>query len=180
MSYLSEFLKNKSVGAVSSSSKSLGKYLFGNLDYSNATVIVERGGGQGVFTYEILKLINPACKLLVFETNEAYCKKLKYTIQDDRAVIINDSAEKIGDYLEKHNFEKADHIISSLPLSMFSLELKEDILKNTTYFLSDRGQFLQFQYLPFDYKRLKKHFREVKMNFSIRNLPPVFIYRCSL
>ena len=96
---------------------------------------------------------------MVFETNEAFCKKLKYTIQDDRAVIINDSAEKIGDYLEKHNFEKADHIISSLPLSMFSLELKEDILKNTTYFLSDRGQFLQFQYLPFDYKRLKKHFR---------------------
>ena len=117
MSYLSEFLKNKSVGAVSSSSKSLGKYLFGNLDYSNAKVIVELGGGQGVFTYEILKLINPACKLLVFETNEAFCKKLKYTIQDDRAVIINDSAEKIGDYLEKHNFEKADHIISSLPCS---------------------------------------------------------------
>ena len=97
---------------------------------------------------------------MVFETNEAFCKKLKYTIQDDRAVIINDSAEKIGDYLEKHNFEKADHIISSLPLSMFSLELKEDILKNTTYFLSDRGQFLQFQYLPFDYKRLKKYFLE--------------------
>ena len=111
MSYLSDFLKNKSVGAVSSSSKSLGKYLFGNLDYSNAKVIVELGGGQGVFTYEILKLINPACKLLVFETNEAFCKKLKYTIQDDRAVIINDSAEKIGDYLEKHNFEKAAHII---------------------------------------------------------------------
>ena len=56
MSYLSEFLKNKSVGAVSSSSKSLGKYMFGNLDYSNAKVIVELGGGQGVFTHEILKL----------------------------------------------------------------------------------------------------------------------------
>ena len=85
MSYLSEFLKNKSVGAVSSSSKSLGKYMFGNLDYSNAKVIVELGGGQGVFTHEILKLINPECKLLVFETNEAFCKKLKDTMQDDRA-----------------------------------------------------------------------------------------------
>ena len=95
-------------------------------------------------------------------------------------MIIHDSAEKIGDYLQKHNFEKADHIISSLPLSMFSLELKEDILQNATQFLSDRGQFLQFQYAPFDYKRLKKHFRKVKMNFSIRNFPPAFVYRCSL
>lgn len=180
MSYLREFLKNKSVGAVSSSSKSLGKYMFGKLDYSNTKVIVELGGGQGVFTHEILKLINPECKLLVFETNEVFCKKLKITTQDDRAVIINESAEKIGDYLQKHNFEKADYIISSLPLSMFSLELKEDILQNATQFLDDKGQFLQFQYAPFDYKRLKKHFVKVKMNFSIRNFPPAFVYRCSL
>ena len=180
MSYLSEFLKNKSVGAVSSSSKSLAKYMFGNLDYSNAKVIVELGGGQGVFTHEILTLINPECKLLVFETNEAFCNMLKDTTQDDRAVIIHDSAEKIGDYLQKHNFEKADHIISSLPLSMFSLELKEDILHNATQFLTDQGQFLQFQYAPFDYKRLKKHFGKVKMNFSTRNFPPAFVYRCSL
>ena len=180
MSYLSEFLKNKSVGAVSSSSKSLGKYMFGNLDYSNAKVIVELGGGQGVFTHEILKLIPSTCKLLVFETNETFCKKLKKTIQDDRVVIIHDSAEKIGSYLQTYKYDKADHIISSLPLSMFSLELKTNILQNASRYLVDRGQFLQFQYAPFDYKRLKKHFGKVKMNFSMLNFPPAFVYRCSL
>ena len=76
--------------------------------------------------------------------------------------------------------EKADHIISSLPLSMFSLELKESILQNATGFLSDVGQFLQFQYAPFDYKRLKSHFGSVKMSFSMRNFPPAFVYRCML
>ena len=85
------------------------------------------------------------------------------------------NAEKIR-LSAKTQFEKADHIISSLPLSMFSLELKEDILQNATQFLDDKGQFLQFQYAPFDYKRLKKHFVKVKMNFSIRNFPlPLFI-----
>ena len=180
MSYLSEFIKNRSVGAVSSSSKSLGRFMFGNLNYSDAKVIVELGGGRGVFTHEILKLINSECKLLVFEVNEVFCNQLKSEIHDERVTIINDSAEHIGTYLQQHLFEKADHIISSLPLSMFSLELKESVLKNTSLFLSDVGQFLQFQYAPFDYKRLKSHFGSVKMSFSMHNFPPAFVYRCML
>ena len=112
--------------------------------------------------------------------NEAFCKKLNSEIQDERVVIINESAEHIGKYLRKYQFEKADHIISSLPLSMFSLELKESILQNATNFLSEVGQFLQFQYAPFDYKRLKTHFGKVKINFSLLNFPPAFVYRCSL
>ena len=120
------------------------------------------------------------CKLLVFEVNEVFCKKLKSEIQDERVAIINDSAEHIGKYLQQHQFEKADHIISSLPLSMFSLELKESILKNVTDFLSDKGHFLQFQYAPFDYKRLKSHFGSVKMNFSMLNFPPAFVYKCMM
>ena len=180
MSYLSEFIKNRSVGAVSSSSKSLGRFMFGNLNYLDAKVIVELGGGRGVFTHEIIKLLNPNCKLLVFEVNEAFCKKLNSEIQDERVVIINESAEHIGKYLRKYQFEKADHIISSLPLSMFSLELKESILQNATNFLSEVGQVLQFQYAPFDYKRLKTHFGKVKINFSLLNFPPAFVYRCSL
>ena len=122
--------------------------------------------------------MNTDCKLLVFEVNKAFCNKLKSEIQDERVTIINDSAEQIGLYLNQHMFDKADHIISSLPLSMFSLELKESILKNATDFLSDKGHFLQFQYAPFDYKRLKSHFGSVKMNFSILNFPPAFVYRC--
>ena len=58
MSYLIEFIKNRSVGAVSSSSKSLGRFMFGKLNYSDAKVIVELGGGRGVFTHEILKLMS--------------------------------------------------------------------------------------------------------------------------
>ena len=81
MSYLGEFIKNRSVGAVSSSSKSLGRFMFGKLNYSDAKVIVEFGGGRGVFTREILKLMNSDCKLLVFEVNKVFCNKLKSEIQ---------------------------------------------------------------------------------------------------
>ena len=62
--------------------------------------------GQGVFTNEILKLIDPKCKLLVFEVNKAFCQKLRQEIKDDRVIIINESAEKIVDYLDKYNFKK--------------------------------------------------------------------------
>lgn len=179
MSYLNEFLKNKSVGTVCSSSKSLVRCMFGNLDFSETKVVVELGSGKGVFTREILKLIGPECKLLAFEVNKSFCDKLKSEIQDDRVIIINDSAEHFGKYLRQYQYEKADHIISSLPLALFSLELKESILLNATHFLNDMGQFLQFQYAPVDYKRLKKHFGNVKLRFSMLNFPPAFVYRCT-
>jgi phospholipid N-methyltransferase len=123
--------------------------MFGKLNYSDAKVIVELGGGRGVFTHEILKLMNSDCKLLVFEVNEVFSNQLKSEIQDERVTIINDSAEHIGTYLQQHQFEKADHIISSLPLSMFSLELKESILQNATRFLSDNGAIFTISVCPF-------------------------------
>lgn len=180
MSYFKEFLKNKSIGTVCASSKSLVRTMFGNLDLSDTKVVVELGSGKGVFTHEILKLIGPECKLLAFEVNKPFCDKLKSEIQDDRVIIINDSAEHFGKYLHQYQFEKADHIISSLPLALFSLELKESILQNATHFLNDMGHFLQFQYVPFDYIRLKKHFGNVKLRFSTLNFPPAFVYRCML
>ena len=72
MIYLKEFLKSTSVGAISSSSKSLGTEIYGNLDLLNADTVVEFGAVEGVFTTEILKVIGPECKFFIFETNILY------------------------------------------------------------------------------------------------------------
>ena len=108
--------------------------MFGKLNYSDAKVIVELGGGRGVFTHEILKLMSSECKLLVFEVNEVFCNQLKSEIQDERVTIINDSAEHIGAYLQQHQFEKQIISFLSLPNFMFSPELKESIYKTPLFF----------------------------------------------
>ena len=81
MSYFKEFLKHKSVGAISSSSKAMGNKMYGSLKLNEAKAVVEFGAGDGVFTTEILKLIGPNTKFFVFETNEYFYKVLKEKIQ---------------------------------------------------------------------------------------------------
>lgn len=178
MTYLKEFLKNKSVGAISSSSKSLGTKIYGNLDLLNADTVVEFGAGEGVFTTEILKLIGPECKFFIFETNKTFYDRLKDKIQDKRAIVINDSAEKIGDYLVKFKIEKVNYIISSLPLSLIGVQTKNTIIENSSKFIRKSGQYIQFQYTPYDYKRLRRYFKKVKLSYTFSNFPPAFLYRC--
>ena len=67
MSYFKEFLKDKSVGAISSSSKAMGNVMYGSLNLKEAEAVAEFGAGDGVFTTEILKLIGPNTKFFVFE-----------------------------------------------------------------------------------------------------------------
>ena len=129
MSYFKEFLKDKSVGAISSSSKAMGNVMYGSLNLKEAEAVAEFGASDGVFTTEILKLIGPNTKFFVFETNDLFIKILKEKINDDRVVIIKDSAEKIGEYIKKNNIEKVNYIISALPLSLIPVDVKTLLLK---------------------------------------------------
>lgn len=181
MSFISEFFKNKTeVGAVAPSSKFLGKKMYGGIDFSKVNCIVEFGPGTGVFTKEILKRLKPDACMIIFETNPSFFAKLKQEIDDPRAVILNESAEKIGEYLAIENQDKADFIISSLPLTVFPKELKENILKGAVDNLSKNGQYIQFQYSLNAHKLLKTKFNSVKLAFSLINMPPAFVYKCSL
>lgn len=181
MSFISEFFKNKSeIGAVAPSSKFLGKKMYGEIDFSEVKCIVEFGPGTGVFTKEILKRMNSDACMIIFETNPNFFQKLTEEIKDDRALILNESAEKIGEYLALENQEKADYIISSLPLTVFPKELKENILKGAAENLSKKGQYIQFQYSLNAHKLLKETFGSVKLDFSLINVPPAFVYKCSL
>lgn len=180
MSFISEFFKNKTeVGAVAPSSKFLGNKMYGEIDFSKVKCMVEFGPGTGVFTKEILKRMKPDACMIIFETNPSFYYKLKEEIKDERAIIVNESAEKIGEYLALENQDKADYIISSLPLTVFPKELKENILNGAVEYLSDNGQYIQFQYSLNAHKLLKEKFNSVKLAFSLINIPPAFVYKCS-
>lgn len=179
--FLKEFFKEKkTVGAIAPSSKVLVKFMLGKLNVEAAKVIVEYGPGTGPFTTELLRRMAPDAKLLVFETQENFCTILKEKFKDDRIVIIQDSAEKIGDYLHQHGFKNADLIISSLPFTVIPNPAKTNILNNTVKYLNRNGIFTQYQYSLNAHKLLKVRFKEVKVKFSPFNLPPAFVYTCRL
>ena len=102
--------------------------MYGGFDFDKAKCIVEFGPGTGVFTNEVLKRMREDATLIIFETNPQFYDRLKAEINDDRAFIYNDSAEKVTEVIAEQGFKNADYIISSLPLAVFPKELKESIL----------------------------------------------------
>lgn len=178
-SFLKQFWKDKQmVGALAPSSRSLGAKMLRDLDFENARVVVELGPGTGVFTGLILEKMHPDATLLVFELNDLFYDQLKNKFDDPRVHIIHDTAEKIEEYLGHYNLEKADLVISSLPLTMFPTDLRVSILQASNRSLTEYGKYVQFQYSLLAKKQIKHVFHDVKIGFTVKNFPPAFIYTC--
>jgi phospholipid N-methyltransferase len=137
-------------------------------------LIIELGPGSGAITKEILKTISKDSELIVFELNTFFCSELA-KINDQRLTIINESATGI-----KHlkTSKKATCVVSSLPLASIPKTIKKDVFQESQNILAENGVILQYQYSLLDYSFLKQLFTNVKIKFTLLNLPPSFIYVC--
>lgn len=177
--FISEVFKSGgTIGALSPSSSFLADKMLEPIHFKNANCIVEFGPGTGVFTHKLLEKMMPNAKLLVFEINPAFYEELQ-KIDDDRLILIHDSAEKMDHYLTLNNLEKADYIISSLPFAVIPDEVVDGILNTSYQNLSDQGKYIQFQYSLNAKSKLKAIFDKVETKFTFLNLPPAFIFVCS-
>lgn len=175
--FLKQFFKDKQmVGALSPSTRFLGEKMISNLDLSKDKILVELGPGTGVFTDILIEKMAPDARLLVFELNDSFHESLNKRIDDPRVQVIHDSAEFISKYLDEG--EKADAIVSSLPLMVFSAELRNNVIKESYDCLKNNGKYVQFQYSLQSKKLLESVFDNVDVKFTIKNFPPAFVYSC--
>lgn len=147
-------------------------------DKMSGKVIVELGPGTGVFTEEILKSLPKDGLLISIEKNKVFFDYLKNKISDRRLILYYGDACDISLYLKENGYEKADYIVSGLPLGHFSREVNGKILSEAKKCLSNDGLFVQFEYLLAGYKSIKKVFPRVSISFELFNLPPAFVMRC--
>ena len=169
-SFIRQFWKEKKmVGAMAPSSRFLAQKMLANIDFNEAKVIIELGPGTGVFTDKILDQMSADAVLLVFELNENFCNQLQKRITDKRAHIIFDSAEKIEYYLAEYELEKADVVVSSLPLANFPQDIRDSVLKASHNSLKPVGKYIQFQYSLQSKKHIKKVFDDISIDFTPLN-----------
>lgn len=164
----------RTVGTITRSSQSLCKHMVRHVDFKKAKIIVELGAGDGVITEYILKKMEDDCVLLAFEVNEKFCKKLQ-KIEDKRLILIEDSAEKIEEYLNQHQFDHADYIISAIPFVVLPDELGFSIISKCKHVLQQKGLFIQLHYSLLAKKMYQKIFGNVDVNFVPINIPPAFV-----
>ena len=177
--FLRESIKNlKTVGTVTPSSRFLCEAMLKGIDFSEATLIIELGGGNGVLTQHILKKMRPDARLLTFEVQANFCELLR-KIDDDRLVVIEDSAEFLPKYLEQYGRKDADHIISAIPFVILPKPLAKSIVSTCRDHLAPDGRFAQLHYSTILRSMYEEVFPVTKVNFTPLNLPPAFVFHCS-
>lgn len=176
---LSEAFKNlKTVGTITFSSKFLVNDIIAPVDFAKARCIVELGAGDGCITKALLAKMRPDAILISFEINDKFCDIIRKDINDSRLHLICDSAEKIGEYLKQNGFEKADFIVSSVPLVVLPKPIARNIEQEVRNTLAVGGAFVHLSYSPLQLKKFEKMFSSVQLHFTLLNVPPAFVYIC--
>lgn len=165
----------KKTGGVAPSSYFLAKRI-SLLVPKEAELVIELGGGTGALTSAILKRIGPSARLTVFESNPVFIEKLK-KIQDGRLTIVEGNAENVEEYIPTEKYGQIDAIISSIPIANLKKEDVLRILQKWHTLLADNGICIQYQYSLLTQKIFKQVFKNTRVSFEARNIPPAFIYR---
>jgi len=173
--FIKESLQNiKTVGTVTRSSGFLSRQMAKKVNYQTAKFVIELGAGDGVITKEILKRLPKDARLMVFEVNERFIEQLEL-INDDRLIVVNDSAEHIAEHLSAYGLAKVDAIVSAIPFVILTEEVRLSIIKKCMNHLKENGPFIQVHYSLVLKSMYKKLFGNVKINFVPLNIPPAFV-----
>ncbi|MEY4927862.1 MAG: rRNA methyltransferase [Bacteroidota bacterium] len=164
----------QTVGTIASTSSFTGRRMLRQIDFSTVQCIAELGAGDGVITKEILAKMSPNAKLISFEINPRFCEELD-KINDSRLIVINDSAEKVAEYLAKNGFGHADHVISALPFSSLPVALGESIVTKSRDALKKGGLYVQIHYSLHRKPLYQRIFGNVDWEITTINVPPAFI-----
>jgi phospholipid N-methyltransferase len=167
------------LGSVIPSSPFLVKYLMAQVDWERARVLVEFGPGVGTITREALKRMRPDAVLLVIELNEEFVQYLGATIRDPRLRVVHGSAAQVRRILAEQGLAPADYIISSIPYSLLSAAVRQEIVAESRHALTAQGSLLVFQYNRTLLPCLKSSFSSVKLNFQPLNILPALIFHCT-
>lgn len=181
---LKEYLINqKTTGAICPSSSHLAEAMTSN-GFVFSDCVVELGPGTGAITEKILTKIPRNSTFFTLEINPVFSAKLKENFPD--TIVYSDSAENIQKYLQKHNLQQCDAVISSLPWTFFDQHTQKQIFISVYNSLAANGKMVTYSYLhglifPSG-KRFKKllyqHFPNIQKKIVWKNLPPAIVYEC--
>lgn len=172
------------VGTIFPSGPYLASEMIRGLPLDSMSLIIEVGPGTGAITQPIYNHLKSPEQYLGIELSP----QMIATLSDrfPRLKFVQGSAENLIEYIGGAG--KADLVMSSLPWTLFSNELRKQTLSNIHSALKPGGKFITFicsNVLPFG---PAKHFQQLMTNQFVkvetsplvwRNIPPAYVYRCS-
>lgn len=164
-------------GTVAPSSRAMINSLLARMDVSNARCVVELGPGNGCITRELLRRLPDDGRLICLELNNDFVAQLN-ALEDPRLRVYNACASAITDICAELGLDYVDYVVSSLPLSIMEDLVVNSVIDAVASALRPGGRFVQYQYTLSNFEDIKPAFSEAKVRFTLRNIPPAFIYDC--
>lgn len=176
--FLRAFVTHPSlVGAVLPTSRRAVRDMLDMADVRGADVVVELGPGTGVYTQEILLRLRSDARLVALERDVGLVRLLRERFNDPRLRVICDSAENLRDHLGDGATEV---VVSGLPLTSLGGVVRRRVLTEIVRVLAPGGTALVLQYSPKIQAELGRFFPSVRRRLSPLNVPPAFLFACSL
>jgi len=178
--FASNFLRHPHMlGSVIPSSRFLVNQVLKPIEWERARVLVEYGPGVGSFTGEILRRMRGDARLVAIETNRDFVKFLRAQLPDERLHVVHDSAAEVRTVLQRLALQKADYIISGIPLGSMPEAVRADIVAKSRAALEPGGAFLVYQFTARVLPALRRTFGDVRHSFELYNLPPAQLFVCA-
>jgi len=165
-------------GTIIRSSPYLISRLLRSIDFESARTVVQLGIGTGCITRELLRRLHPEARLISIEVNEVFVRD-SFRIRDPRLTVRHACAGSLRRLLDDLGVGQIDHVVSSLPLAIMGPALVERILRVSQAALTPEGSFLQYQYSLSQRAALERRFADVRVGFTLANIPPAFVYECT-
>ena len=167
----------RQVGAILPTSRYAVRDMLDLGDVPGAGLIVELGAGTGVQTGEILARMKPGARLIALEIDPRLARLLEERFDDPRLQVVCGSAEDLAKHLDG---DLADVLVCALPFTSLEPGLRRRILDSLPRALASRGVALVIQYSPLIQSELRRLFPSVRRRISVLNVPPAFLFACSL
>lgn len=169
----------KTSGTIVRSSPFLISRLLRNIEFARARHIVQLGVGTGCITRALLERMRPDARLVSLELNQVFVEECR-VLRDPRLTLVQGCAGSLRRIVADAGIDAPlDYVVSSLPLAIMDDRLVERILGESDRLLADDGMFLQYQYSLSQRATLERRFRDVKVGFTLANIPPAFVYECT-
>ena len=172
-------VKFRQTGAIVPSQRFLTAKMIAPIPESYTGRIIELGAGSGALTLRLAARC-PQAQIVACEINPALARNTRHNLNhagiNGQVRVISDSAEHLLSEMSRRGTEKADYILSGIPLGNLRGEQVVSLITAISRALNPWGMYIQFQYSLLDRKRIGACFPRLRIVPVLLNLPPAVVY----
>jgi phospholipid N-methyltransferase len=172
-------VKFRQTGAIVPSQRFLIEKMIAPIPETYSGRIIELGAGNGAITLRLAARC-PEARILACEINPTLARVNRQNLDmagiNGRVQVVPDSAQHLLSEMGRRGMDKADFILSGIPLGNLPGQRALALIQAISQALNPDGMYVQFQYSLIDRKKVRAHFKTLRTVPVLLNIPPAVVY----